>query len=226
MARTGRPRGFDKAEAMQQAMSLFWEHGYEATSLAQLKAAMGGISAASFYAAFASKEALFREVLCRYLATHGRVTASLHNPALPPREAIEQALRGSARMQTDQAHPLGCLVVLATSTCSPENSHLQALLAEERQRNRAGLLACVERAIAAGDLPHGTDAGALAAMFDTFLAGLTIQARDRVPLASLEAAVSGLMRVWDGLAAAGFSDASRSPLRSPKRAAVDRAASR
>jgi len=199
MARTGRPRGFDKGEAMQQAMSLFWQHGYEATSLAQLKAAMGGISAASFYAAFASKEALFREVLVRYLATYGRVTGPLHDPVLPPREAIEQALRGSARMQTDPAHPLGCLVVLATSTCSPENGHLQALLAEERQHNRAGLLACVERAVAAGDLPHDTNAGALAAMFDTFLVGLTIQARDCVPLASLEAAVSGLMRVWDGL---------------------------
>jgi len=214
MARTGRPRSFDKGEATQQAMSLFWEHGYEATSLTQLKAAMGGISAASFYAAFVSKEALFREVLGRYLATHGRVTAPLHDPALPPREAIEQALRGSARMQTDQTHPLGCLIVLATSICSPENGHLQALLEQERQRNRAGLLACVERAVAVGDLPHGTNVSALAAMFDTFLTGLTTQARDRVPLGVLDAAISELIRVWDSLA--GFSDASWSSIRGPK----------
>lgn len=201
MARMGRPRGFDRNEALRQAMHLFWEHGYEATSLAQLKAAMGGISAASFYAAFASKEALFREVLDHYLATHGRVTAPLHDPALPPREAIERTLRGSARMQTDQAHPLGCLVVASTSTCSPENRHLQALLAQVRERNRAGLLARVERAVVAGDLPHDVDAVALATMFDTVLVGLTTQARDHVPLVSLEAAVSHVMHVWDSLAA-------------------------
>lgn len=200
MARTGRPRSFDRGEAVQRAMLLFWEHGYEATSLAQLKAAMGGISAASFYAAFGSKEALFREVLDRYLETHGQVTAPLKDPTLPPRDALERALRQSARMQTDRAHPLGCLIVLATSTCSPENGHLQARFAEERERNRIGLHACVERAIATGELPGASDAAALAALFDTFLVGLATQARDRVPLASLDAAVTQLMRVWDTLA--------------------------
>ncbi len=203
MARTGRPRGFDRDEAVQQAMALFWEHGYEATSLAQLKAAMGGISAASFYAAFGSKEALFREVVSRYLATHGQAVAPLSDLSLPPREAVERTLRGSARMQTDQAHPLGCLVVLSTSTCSPESRHLQALLAGERGRNRAAMLACVERGVAAGDLPRGADAGALATTFDTVLVGLTAQARDGVPLARLEAAVSQAMCMWDGSAAGG-----------------------
>lgn len=203
LARTGRPRGFDKDEAVRQAMLLFWEQGYEATSLAKLKAAMGSISPASFYAAFASKEALFGEVLDRYLETHGRVTAPLKDPTLPPRDAIEQALRQSARMQTDQTHPLGCFVVLSTSTCSPENRHLQARLAEERQRNRNGLHACVERAIAGGELPGGIDAAAVAATFDTFLVGLSTQARDRVPLAALDAAISQLMHVWDNLATSG-----------------------
>ncbi len=203
MARTGRPRGFDKDEAVQKAMSLFWEHGYEATSLTQLKAAMGGISAASFYAAFTSKEGLFRKVVDHYLATYGRVTAPLHDSALTPREAIEQTLQRSARMQTDEAHPLGCLVVASTSTCSPENRHLQARLAQVREQNRIGLLVCLDRAVATGDLPHDADAAALAAVFNTFLVGLTTQARDRVPLASLDAAVSQLMQMWDGLATHG-----------------------
>lgn len=78
--RTGRPRTFDREAAVSQAMHLFWEHGYESTSLAQLKAAIGrGITAPSFYAAFGSKEALFREAVDRYLTltTHGRVTDSL-----------------------------------------------------------------------------------------------------------------------------------------------------
>ncbi len=199
MARTGRPRGFDKDEAVGQAMMLFWDQGYEATSLAQLKAAMGDISPASFYAAFGSKEALFSAVLDLYLDTHGRVSLPLSDPALPPRDAIEKALRLSARMQTDRTHPLGCLVVQSASTCSPGNRHIQARLAAERDRNRARLRGCVERAIALGELPRSIDPAGFAATFDTFLVGLATQARDQVPLAALEAAVTGLMRVWDVL---------------------------
>lgn len=201
MARTGRPRGFDKQEALRQAMHLFWEQGYEATSLTQLKVAMGGISAASFYAAFESKEALFRDVLVRYLASHGQVTAPLQEPYLPPRTAIEQTLLRSARMQTDSGHPLGCLVILSTSTCSPQNRHLQALLAAERAHNRQGIQDCVTRAVALGELAAGTDTATLAAVFDTFLVGLSTQARDGVGLARLEASISLIMGVWDALAA-------------------------
>ncbi len=129
--------------------------------------------------------------------THGRVTAPLLGLALPPRNAVEQALRASARMQTDEAHPLGCLVVLSINACSPENR--QALRAEERQRSRDGLRACVERAIATGTLQDSADAAALAAVFDTVLVGLSMQARDHVPLAALDAGISELMRVWDAI---------------------------
>ena len=161
---------------------------------------MGGISTASFYAAFGSKEALFREVVVRYLDTHGRVTAALKDPAWPSRAAIEQTLRASARMQVGDAHPQGCLVVLSASACAAETRPIQVVLAAERRRNRAGLLACVARAVAAGELRDGTDAMALATMFESFLLGLSTQARDGVPLAALEAAVTQLMSVWDALA--------------------------
>jgi TetR/AcrR family transcriptional repressor for divergent bdcA len=86
-------------------MLVFWEHGYEATSLTELKAAIGGISTASFYAALGSKEDLFRTVLTRYLDTHGRVLAALRDESLTPREANERALRQSAAMQTGPGHP-------------------------------------------------------------------------------------------------------------------------
>lgn len=71
MPRTGRPRTFNRDEAVAAAMILFWEYGFESTSLAQLKAAMGDISSASFYAAFKSKEDLFREVIDRYISMYG-----------------------------------------------------------------------------------------------------------------------------------------------------------
>ncbi|MFL6602751.1 MAG: TetR/AcrR family transcriptional regulator [Steroidobacteraceae bacterium] len=197
MARTGRPREFDKDAAVTRAMRLFWAHGYEATSLSELKAAMGGISSASFYAAFGSKEALFREVVGRYLSTHGQVTTPLRDAALVPRVAIERTLRQSARMQTDFSHPLGCLVALSTTSCSAENRHLQKLLATQRENDRAGFKACIDRAIASGELPAETNVDVLATLFSTFLLGLSIQARDGVTFTSLDSAVTELMQIWD-----------------------------
>ena len=198
MAKTGRPREFVRDEAIEQAMHLFWQHGYEATSLAQLRTAMGHISSASFYAAFGSKEKLFRNVLDYYLRTHGQVVAPLQDVSFSPRAAVERTLRGSARMQTDTAHPLGCLVALSTAAWSLENHHLQAVLAAERQHNRDALRACVERAVKSGELSAGTDVAALAAVFDTFLAGLATQAHDGIPLAILDASISAVLGVWDG----------------------------
>ncbi|MDZ4191500.1 MAG: TetR/AcrR family transcriptional regulator, partial [Pseudomonas sp.] len=74
MAQLGRPRSFDRAQAIDDAMLLFWKYGYDATSLSRLKEAIGGgITAPSFYAAFGSKQGLFKEVVERYMETHGRV---------------------------------------------------------------------------------------------------------------------------------------------------------
>ena len=200
MAKMGRPRNFDRDEAINQAMLLFWEHGYESTTLTLLKEGMGGISAPSFYAAFGSKESLFQEVVGRYIGMYGQVVASLWDESLPPKEAIEQSLRRSARMQTDRSHPLGCLLVLSASTCSPENRHIQKAMANERSRSRAGLNACVQRAITAGELAPATDPAVLGAVFYTFLTGISMQARDGVPLSQLNAAISQVMRVWDSCA--------------------------
>lgn len=197
MARTGRPRGFNRNEAVERAMRLFWEHGYEATSLAMLRAAMGGLSAASFYGAFASKEALFREALALYVRTHGRVTAPLLDPDLPPREAVEWALRGSARMQTAPGHPSGCLLCLSALVGSSLSKHVQDLLAAERSRNRDALRAQVERAVTLGELSSSCDVPALAALANGVLVSLSTEARDGVPLERLEGAITQLMALWD-----------------------------
>lgn len=201
MATMGRPRTFDRDTAVTQALHLFWEHGYDATSLSQLKASIGGgISAPSFYAAFGSKEALFKEVISRYLNTHGRVTDSLFDTSLPPREAIERCLRNSARMQCEPGHPRGCLVALGTmSSCSEESTLISAPLAEARAKNLAGIEACIERAIALEDLPAGTQVQAMAAMFNSFMLGLSTLARDGAGKEVLHGAVTQVMRVWPSI---------------------------
>lgn len=198
MAQMGRPRTFDRNEAIRQAMTLFWQYGYESTSLAMLKSNLGnGITAPSFYAAFGSKEALFEEVVECYASTYGQVNDCLWDDTPEPREAVELALRRSAKMQTEPGHPSGCLIALSLNTCSPANDHIRNILAVQRERTRAGFLRCVTRAKEAGQLAADTNVRALAITLHSFELGLSTEARDGASGEELEAAVSAVMKVWD-----------------------------
>ena len=197
MPRTGRPREFNRGQALGAAMRLFWRQGYESTSLDHLKQAMGELSTASFYGAFGSKEQLFREALEQYLGSHGQVVAPLHDPALGPREALEAALRRSARMQTEAGLPGGCMVVLSATNMSAGTAHLQAVVAVERGRTRDGIRRRVAQAIKSGELRPGADATGLATLAEALLLGISVQSRDGVTGAAMEAAVSSLLQLWD-----------------------------
>jgi len=196
VSRTGRPRGFDRAEALDAALRLFWQQGYEATSISQLIDAMGGISTASFYAAFHSKEQLFREVVRRYVEVYGQVLAPLSDETLSPREAISAALHGSAEMQSALGHPTGCLIGLGASGWSGQNEELRDLIAAERAKNRAAIQRVIKRAGKEGELAKSKVQG-LATLVDALLLGLSVQARDGVPLTHIHAAIDTVLRHWD-----------------------------
>src|ERR1700735_1049003 len=101
----GRPREFDRDQALEAAMLVFWRHGYEGASLTALTGAMG-ISRPSLYAAFGDKAGLFREAVARYGSGPGRyVRRALGQPTA--RDVAEALLRGAAALATDPANPRG-----------------------------------------------------------------------------------------------------------------------
>ncbi len=197
--KAGRPRQFDRQQAVVSAMHLFWQNGYDATSLSRLKAAMGGgITAPSFYAAFGSKEALFHEAVECYLQTHAQVTEVLWDDRLPPRQALETAMSGSARMQYESGHPRGCMVALGAMSCIDENDRaVMAPLTASRQRTRDGIRSCISRGIARGELKNTPATLALAAVFDSFMLGISTQARDNVAPEVVQQAIAQIMTLWD-----------------------------
>ena len=228
MGAIGRPRTFDRDMAVEQAMHLFWQHGYESTSLSQLKAGIGaGISAPSFYAAFGSKEALFQECAQRYLSTYAQVTKVLWDTTLAPRAAIETALRNSARMQCERGHPKGCMVGLGVmSAPSKEHAAVTEPLTRSRARTRSGIARCVKRGVDGGELRADTDVNALATVFDSFLLGLSTLARDGVRQDVMDLAITQLMAAWDANAVGRPASTARTSNRKPreaKGAAADKA---
>ena len=197
MARSGRPRGFDRDAALDSAMHLFWEHGYEGASLLTLRHAMGDISSASFYAAFGSKESLYREALARYLDRHGSIIDALDDERLPPRARLEQALIASVAVQTDVAHPTGCMVTLSAMISSEASASTRALTRIERDATRQALRRCITAGVNAGDLDPAVDIDGLIALYDGLVLGISIQARDGIPAETIRAAIRHAMAAWD-----------------------------
>jgi AcrR family transcriptional regulator len=197
MAERGRPRSFDRNAALRRAMTVFWERGYEGVSLSDLTAAMG-INAPSLYAAFGCKEALFREAVALYGANEGSIAERALREKKSAREAVEALLRGNAEAYADPKNPRGCMVVLAATNCTPENEDVRAHLSQCRRDAQKMLRRRLDLGVAAGDLPGGTDAAALAAFYTTVLNGLSIQARDGASRRQLHAIVDVAMAAWDG----------------------------
>lgn len=137
---------------------------------------------------------------------YGKVTRSLYDPSLSPREGVFLALLRSARMQIESGHPKGCMVALGVVGASSTGSEaVTQLLREVRSRTRAGFRACVARGIESGELRSSTDPASLSNAFDCFFQGLSVLARDRVRHAVIEKAVTDAMGMWD--AAVGAADA-------------------
>ncbi|WP_300300604.1 TetR/AcrR family transcriptional regulator [Ferrovibrio sp.] len=194
----GRPRSFDRAAALKAAMGVFWQRGYEATSLSDLTKAMG-INAPSLYAAFGCKEALFGEALELYQQAEGAAPRRLLEEAPTAREGFAAMLRFHAVNYVDPAHPPGCMAVLAAIVGAPENKSVRGLMSTTRRRALDAFAARIRRGIATGDVPAGTDAMAMAAFYATLLQGMSIQARDGATKKQLLATVDSAMAAWDGM---------------------------
>jgi AcrR family transcriptional regulator len=202
MATRGRPRTFDPDTALRQALDLFWERGYEGTSLSDLAEAMG-IASASIYACFGSKADLFRQVMELYGTTSGgppRRALSEHPTA---RAAIHAMLRATADQITCSDAPHYCMLILAAPTGAVENHAVREYLADIRRSQFTAIRDRLVRGVADGDLAM-SDAGldAIARYYTTVVQGLSVQARDGADRAELEAVITCAMTGWDPLTSA------------------------
>ncbi len=202
MPRTGRPRSFDRQEALRQAMTVFWRLGYEGATLEDLQAAMGGISPPSMYAAFGSKEKLFREAADLYATTIGGRPARALAAQPAARAAVEAMLHEAVDLFCSPGMPAGCLVVTGAINCAPASKGVHDHLQQLRQQAPKLVQDRLEQAVADGDLPAGRDLAAIASFYATVLHGLAIRAHDGAPREALMAAADAAMAAWDQLTAA------------------------
>ena len=196
--RTGRPRSFDRDEALEAAVAVFWKHGYDTTSIAMLTEALG-IGAPSLYAAFGDKQSLFFEALDRYLTTYAAFTKQALEDEPHARDAVERLLHDAAAAYTRPNRPPGCLLITAATNCSPQSAEIAAHLRELRAAGLRALEKKLKTAVRAGELPPRTDARALARFYSAVLHGMSSQARDGATTSDLRRIADNALHAWPSI---------------------------
>jgi AcrR family transcriptional regulator len=197
VATRGRPRAFDREQALRLAMRAFWDRGYEATSINFLASRMG-INPPSLYAAFGDKQSLFRSAVELYGENEGSIARRALAGTGTARAAVETMLRESVDRFTDPAMPGGCMVVLSAINCTEANDPVQTYVADLRRRDERALRDRFAQAIADGELRAGADPARLAAYYHSVLYGLSIQARDGAGRERLHGVVDLALESWPG----------------------------
>jgi len=196
--RRGRPRAFEPETALTQAMDVFWQDGFAATSLDDLSAATG-LNRPSLYGAFGDKRALYLQAYRQYRKRANEALAPLFQARAPLRVKLKRILVACLELYlSGEEGPRGCFTVLSASSDAVADPEIRALVAEAVDNTDRAFGRLFAEARAAGELPAGADPRALARMASATIHTLSIRARARVPKAELLPIVNDAVRTICG----------------------------
>lgn len=175
-------------------MLAFWRHGFEATSISDLTAAMG-VTAPSLYTAFGDKKRLFLEAVRLYAGDPDELSRRLDG-ADTAREAARNMLASAAEAFTAPGMPRGCLLASSTASVSAAAEDVQRAVADVRAEIMARLAARISRDVVEGQLPATTAPDTLAALIVATIQGMSVLARDGAARADLLALSDCAMQAW------------------------------
>lgn len=192
----GRPKCFSEQQALEKAMLLFWEYGYEATSINDLTQALE-ITAPSLYSSFGDKASLFYRCIDYYLEHEACPIVPIFEQAKTAKVAFEIFLYNSIQRLIQPNKPSGCMLVVAAVNCSEQTHEVQKKILEKRLKEKEKLRQRLQQGVLDGDLLADTPIDEMTDFYATVLQGLTLQARDGASQAQLHKVVEHAMRLWD-----------------------------
>jgi AcrR family transcriptional regulator len=192
--RAGRPCTFNQEQALDRAMHVFWEKGFEGASIHDLTAAMG-IRPASLYAAFGNKEAVFELALAHYLAGPAAfMRAALEEPLAYG--VAERILSQTAEFLTARRARYGCMTIQAALAGGKGTKGVRQKLIRLRVRAQNALRRRFEQSKSDGDLPEHVDAVGLADFITCVFQGMTVQAINGASREQLLRIAKTVLRAW------------------------------
>jgi AcrR family transcriptional regulator len=198
--RRGRPRAFAPDEALGQALAVFRDGGFAATSLDDLSAAMG-INRPSLYGAFGDKRALFLKAYARYRADAATLFAPVFAPELTLNEALQRLFSTAIAFYTAGAHgPQGCFTVMTAGSEAMADPEIRGAVQAALASTDRALGKLFEAAQGRGELAADADLPALVRLTAAAIHSIAVRARARAPAGELEAIGRGIVALVEAAA--------------------------
>ena len=131
-AAAGRPREFDPEVFLDTALDCFWQNGYQATSMADLKKA-SGLASASIYKLYPDKRAIYLAALQRYM-DEGMTRTAKRSAEMSPEAALREMLEFVAQLSSAPAGKRGCFTIAAASELLPGDEEVRAKVSLKFER--------------------------------------------------------------------------------------------
>ena len=191
-----RPREFQEDKALEKAMLLFWEKGYEATSLSDLTTSMG-IQKPSIYAAFGDKKDLFEAALRKYIQEHATFFRRHLQSGSSVKEAIHTLFQEIVAQAYQEDRNRGCFCINTMVELAPHEPRFEVLTREHQLYLTVIFQETIERGKKAGELQAHINAKALANTLVVSLIGLTVMMKSRPDRTFVDQSVETVMQLLE-----------------------------
>lgn len=195
----GRPKVFDREAALDKAMTLFWQYGYEATSLSDLVEATGA-KAPTLYAEFVNKEGLFRAVLDHYIARFAsKNEACLFCEEQTVVEALRNYFVAVATCFTSKDTPAGCFMINTSAALAASSKEIAKTIKSRHAVQEQTLSQFLQLRQSRGEIPADKNVAELALFLSCILRGMSVSAREGASFETLMQIADTTLRLWPQL---------------------------
>lgn len=180
-----RTKEFNEDKALEAAMFLFWEKGYEATSMQALEESMG-LKRTSIYNAFGNKRALYQQALNKYLSTVLRRFLFVLNESATTREGIQQVLNEVLNLHFNKKHPGGCMIVLSLLESNQHDKDTNAQLDSALKQLCKAIVKRLQQGVEDGDIKNNLKCNTVGTQVTALITGMIVMAKANFPKKDLE----------------------------------------
>lgn len=192
----GRPREFDMDQALSSAMSAFWDHGYEATSVSDLMEAMN-LQKGSIYKAFGDKHGLYIASLKHYLDQAYQSDREALEGADDPKEAIKNWLLNDVVPCCKQSFKRGCLMINAISELSYKDKDVEKITKDHLNKLTMLLVEVIQQGQAKKHFRKDINASEIAKLIVVNLIGMITLTKCNTSQSEHKKNISNLLTLLD-----------------------------
>jgi TetR/AcrR family transcriptional regulator, transcriptional repressor for nem operon len=168
----GRPKSFSEKEALEKALDVFWQRGYQGVGLTELLDEMG-IARQSLYDTFGNKRQLFIKTIEHYRDTRLASALALFERDGSPVQNVKDVVRFFEQLALDK-RARGCFVANSLVEVGSQDSEIRELLAQTLGLLENSISKALRGAQRAGELPAGRSPRAIARALTNALIGMAV----------------------------------------------------